>query len=69
MIKQIEDTNWKVTLSNSALVSWSYTKDGEGLVLIGVRDPLGIDERMEIRTVATNEDGIDILKAMGISIL
>ena len=67
MIKHMDDVNWNTSLSNSALISWSYDKDGNGIVLIGVKDPLGIEERTEIIRVATDSDGIDILKALGVS--
>lgn len=62
-----KELNWKPSKSNSVIVSWDYSsKDGSGLVLIGAKDPLGIEQRLEIVNVLTNEDGLDILRKLGI---
>lgn len=62
-----KELNWKPSGNNSVIVSWDYSnKDGSGLVIIGARDPLGIEQRIEIVNVLTNEEGLDILRKLGI---
>ena len=63
----VKELNWKPSENNSVIVSWDYSsKDGSGLVIIGARDPLGIEQRIEIVNVLTNEEGLDILRKLGI---
>ena len=60
------ETNWKPTSVNSMIVSWSYRSDGKGSVVLGVKDPMGIEQRTEILNVFLDEEGLVILRALGV---
>lgn len=60
------ETNWKPTSVNSMIVSWSYRSDGKGSVVLGVKDPMGIEQRTEILNIFLDEEGLAILKALGV---
>lgn len=60
------ETNWKPTSVNSMMISWSYGSDGTGVVILGVKDPMGIEQRTEIFNAFSDEEGLAILKALGV---
>lgn len=56
--------------TGSIILSWSYKDDGEGVVVMGRKNPLSInsdgDIYMEILNAWNNEEGLDKLKQLGI---
>ena len=56
--------------TGSIILSWSYKDDGEGVVVMGRKNPLSInndsDICMEILNAWVNEEGLDKLKQLGI---
>lgn len=51
---------------DSLIISWSYDDNGDGIVTIGDKDPLGIEQRIRILDAIPNEKGLDILKCLGV---
>lgn len=59
------------TKNDSVIISWSYEKDGDdskGVVLIGDKDPLGIEQRIKIIEAYKDSDGVEFLNKLGIDI-
>lgn len=57
------------TKNDSVIISWNYEKDGgdlKGIVLIGEKDPLGIDQRIRILDALPGELGLKFLKNIGV---
>lgn len=52
--------------NDSFIIAWNYNDDGEGIVTIGDKDPLGIEQRIRILDAIPNEKGLDILKCLGV---
>lgn len=52
--------------TGSIILSWSYKDDGEGVVIMGRKNPLSINSDMEILNAWVNEEGLDKLKQLGI---
>lgn len=52
--------------TGSIILSWSYNYDGEGVVVMGRKNPLSINSDMEILDAWVNEEGLDKLKQLGI---
>lgn len=52
--------------TGSIILSWSYNFDGEGVVVMGRKNPLSINSDMEILNAWVNEEGLDKLKQLGI---
>lgn len=51
---------------DSLIVSWSYDDKGNGIVTIGDKDPLGIDQRIRILDALSGELGLKFLKNIGV---
>lgn len=59
------------TKNDSVIISWNYEKDGDdlkGIVLIGEKDPLGIEQRIKIIEAYKDSDGVEFLNKLGIDI-
>lgn len=54
--------------TGSIILSWSYKDDGEGVVIMGRKNPLSINSDMEILNAWVNEEGIDKLKQLEIDL-
>lgn len=54
--------------TGSIILSWSYKDDGEGVVVMGRKNPLSINSDMEILNAWVNEEGLDKLKQLGIDL-
>lgn len=52
--------------TGSIILSWSYGDNGEGVVVMGRKNPLSINSDMEILNAWVNEEGLDKLKQLGI---
>ena len=52
--------------TGSIILSWSYNYDGEGVLVMGRKNPLSINSDMEILNAWVNEEGLDKLKQLGI---
>lgn len=52
--------------NDSVVVSWSYD-DEKGIVLVGHKDPFGIFQRMIPVGSFQDEDGLTLLKMLGIN--
>lgn len=52
--------------TGSIVLSWSYKDDGEGVVVMGRKNPLSMNGDMEILNAWVNEEGIDKLHQLGI---
>lgn len=57
-------TNHKNT--GSIILSWSYNYDGEGVLVMGRKNPLSMNSDMEILNAWVNDDGLEKLKQFGI---
>lgn len=55
-------------INGSVIVSWDYDSDGKGIVLIGEKDPLGIQQRINVIDAKTDKDGLEALSGLGIDI-
>lgn len=55
-------------INGSVIVSWDYDNNGKGIVLIGEKDPLGIQQRINIIDAKTDKDGLEALSGLGIDI-
>ena len=58
----------KMSSNGSIVLSWSYDDHGRGIVIMGEKDPLGIEQRINIVQVWQDEVGISILKELDIDI-
>lgn len=58
----------KMCSNSSVILSWSYDDHGNGVVIMGEKDPLGIEQRINIVQVWKDEVGISILKELDIDI-
>lgn len=59
------------TKNDSVIISWNYEKDGDdlkGVVLVGEKDPLGIEQRIKVIEAYPDSEGIDFLNKLGIDI-
>ena len=54
--------------TGSIILSWSYKEDGEGVVVMGRKNPLSINSDMEILNAWVNSEGLDKLKQLGIDL-
>ena len=54
--------------AGSIILSWSYKDDGEGVVVMGRKNPLSINSDMEILNAWVNAEGLDKLKQLGIDL-
>ncbi len=51
---------------DSIIISWSYDDKGDGIVTIGDKDPLGIEQRIRILEAFPGELGLKFLKNLGV---
>ena len=51
---------------DSLIISWSYDDKGDGIVIIGDKDPLGIDQRIRVLDAFPGELGLKFLKNLGV---
>lgn len=58
----------KMSSNSSVILSWSYDDQGNGVVIMGEKDPLGIEQRIKPIQVWQDEVGISILKELDIDI-
>lgn len=58
----------KMSSNSSVILSWSYDDRGNGVVIMGEKDPLGIEQRIKPIQVWQDEVGISILKELDIDI-
>ena len=58
----------KMSSNASIVLSWSYDDHGNGVVIMGEKDPLGIEQRIKVVQVWQDEVGISILKELDIDI-
>lgn len=58
----------KMSSNSSVILSWSYDDHGNGVVIMGEKDPLGIEQRIKPIQVWQDEAGISILKELDIDI-
>lgn len=58
----------KMSSNSSVILSWSYDDQGNGVVIMGEKDPLGIEQRIKPIQVWQDEVGISILKELDIEI-
>ena len=54
--------------TGSVILSWSYNLDGEGVLVMGRKNPLSMNSDMEILNVWVNDDGLEKLKQFGIKL-
>ena len=54
--------------TGSVILSWSYDSDGEGVLIMGRKNPLSMNGDMEILNAWVNDDGLDKLKQFGIEL-
>lgn len=54
--------------AGSIILSWSYKDDGEGVVVMGRKNPLSMNSEMEILNAWVNDDGLEKLKQLGIKL-
>ena len=54
--------------TGSAILSWSYNLDGEGVLIMGRKNPLSMNSDMEILSAWINDDGLEKLKQLGIEL-
>ena len=58
----------KMSSNSSVILSWAYDDHGNGVVIMGEKDPLGIEQRIKPIQVWQDEVGISILKELDIDI-
>lgn len=58
----------KKNFNDSLIISWSYLKDGSGIVIVGEKDPLGIEQRIRPVDVLQDEKGLELLKYLGVEL-
>ena len=54
--------------TGSVILSWSYNSDGEGVLVMGRKNPLSMNGDMEILNAWVNDDGLEKLKQFGIEL-
>ncbi len=54
--------------TGSVILSWSYNSDGEGVLIMGRKNPLSMNSDMEILNAWVNDDGLEKLKQFGIEL-
>lgn len=54
--------------TGSVILSWSYNSDGEGVLVMGRKNPLSMNNDMEILNAWINDDGLEKLKQFGIKL-
>lgn len=54
--------------TGSVILSWSYDSDGEGVLIMGRKNPLSMNGDMEILNAWVNNDGLEKLKQFGIEL-
>ena len=54
--------------TGSVILSWSYNSDGEGVLIMGRKNPLSMNGDMEILNAWVNDDGLEKLKQFGIEL-
>lgn len=52
--------------TGSIILSWSYSSNGEGVLVMGRKNPLSMNSDMEILNAWVNDDGLEKLKQLGI---
>ena len=58
----------KKSFNDSLILSWSYHEDGKGVVILGDKDPLGIEQRIRVLDSKFDEEGLEILRALGVEL-
>ena len=58
----------KKSFNDSLILSWSFYEDGIGTLLIGDKDPLGIEQRIRVIDAKFDEEGLELLKALGVEL-
>ena len=58
----------KKSFNDSLILSWSYNEDGVGGLVIGEKDPLGIVQRIRVVDAKFDEEGLEILRALGVEL-
>ena len=54
--------------TGSVILSWSYNSDGEGVLIMGRKNPLSMNGDMDILNAWVNDDGLEKLKQFGIEL-
>ena len=54
--------------TGSVILSWSYDSDGEGVLIMGRKNPLSMNGDMEILNAWVNDNGLEKLKQFGIEL-
>ena len=54
--------------TGSVILSWSYDSEGEGVLIMGRKNPLSMNSDMEILNAWVNDDGLEKLKQFGIEL-
>lgn len=54
--------------TGSVILSWSYNSDGEGVLIMGRKNPLSMNGDMEILNAWVNDDGLNKLRQFGIEL-
>ena len=55
----------KKSFKDSLILSWSYQV---GTLVIGEKDPLGIVQRIRVVDAKFDEEGLEILRALGVEL-
>ena len=58
----------KINKIDSVILSWSYNSDGEGVLIMGRKNPLSMNSDMEILNAWVNDNGLEKLKQFGIEL-
>ena len=58
----------KKSFNDSLILSWSYNEDGIGTLVIGEKDPLGIIQRIRVVDAKIDEEGLEILRVLGVEL-
>ena len=58
----------KMSFKGSLILSWSYHEDGVGALVIGEKDPLGIVQRIRVVDAKFDEEGLEILRVLGVEL-
>ena len=54
--------------TGSIILSWNYNYNGEGVLVMGRKNPLSMNSDMEILNAWVNDDGLEKLKQLGIEL-
>ena len=54
--------------TGSIILSWNYNSNGEGVLVMGRKNPLSMNSDMEILNAWVNDDGLEKLKQFGIEL-